>query len=69
MKDIINTLISYIKHKLNKEITNEVYEMIYLYLLIQIDEIVDTLKIIENKNTIFSSEDIKLAIEITDDKN
>lgn len=69
MKDIINTLISYIKHKLNKEITNEVYEMIYLYLLIQIDEIVDTLKIIENKNTIFSSEDIKLAIEITDNKN
>ena len=42
MKDIINTLISYIKHKLNKEITNEVYEMIYLYLLIQIDEIVES---------------------------
>lgn len=74
MKNIMEQFISFIyqnydnKNGLGK-LNNEVYEMSFLYTLIQIDELVNILNVISNDLQNISSNDIQLAIQIANNNN
>lgn len=69
MKDIMRSIITYIHSNFDNKngigkINNEVYEMCFLYVLIQIEKIINTLNIVANDIHNITWKDVELTIDI-----